>query len=88
MKHVTIGYAGVWVEFGDCKGMCETSNDKNVSSEEICFAITSETTAVKSILEGGNPLGIFWYSFKLQKSWEINSEHKETEAESVLLHLN
>lgn len=39
--------------------MCETANDKNVNSEEICFAIRSETTAVKSSLVGGNCLGIF-----------------------------
>lgn len=39
--------------------MCETSNDKNVNSEEMRFAIRSETTAVKSTLVGGNRLGIF-----------------------------
>lgn len=59
MGHVAIEYAGVCVEFGDCKGMCESSNGKNVSSEEICFAVRSETTAVKSSLVGGNCLSIF-----------------------------
>lgn len=68
MRHVAIEYADVWVEFEDCKGKCETSNDKNMSSEEISFAIRSETMAVKSSLLDGTCLGIFKYSFKLQKS--------------------
>lgn len=48
IRHVAMEYPSVLVVFGDFKGMCETLNDKNVSTEETCFSIRSEIAAVSS----------------------------------------
>lgn len=65
-------YASAWVVSGDFKGMCETLNYKNVSSEDTCFGIRSEIAAVNSwvLLYLGTVWGFFKYSFKWEKSWK------------------
>lgn len=44
-RQVAMEYTSVWVVLGNFKGMCETSSDKNVSSEDTCFGIRSEIAA-------------------------------------------
>lgn len=76
------------VVMGDFKGICETSNDKNVSSEDTCFGIRSEITVVSSKVLSCLGTVIVSKNTVLNEKNPRGKENRETEPKRAHLYFN